>query len=324
MRQYIIYFAALLVAGCSGDGFSAVAPKSAPPQDVARNHSQHIGLTDIQYSCPATGPIVYVSDYTNSVINVYKGDLKSQLPCGQLGSRSTLSGPSGLYVQTATHDLYVANGGISSIAVFHRGHNNPYNSYLDRSHGYVHFQDVTVAKDGTLIANSDCSLSTWILGPNGGTLGTLVERTTRFTMLLHLPRLEGYGVEPRVKNGPALGGYGAEAMKDAITARISTLPEQLLRSLTWDRGKELSQHVQLKIDTGLAVYFADPHSPWQRGTNENTNGLLRQYFPKGTDLSRWDAKEIEAVAATLNSRPRKALGWKMPAEALNEHLLSVQ
>ena len=113
-------------------------------------------------------------------------------------------------------------------------------------------------------------------------------------------------------------------MKDAITARISTLPEQLLRSLTWDRGKELSQHVQLKIDTGLAVYFADPHSPWQRGTNENTNGLLRQYFPKGTDLSRWDAKEIEAVAATLNSRPRKALGWKMPAEALNEHLLSVQ
>ena len=143
-------------------------------------------------------------------------------------------------------------------------------------------------------------------------------------MLLHLPRLEGYGVEPRVKNGPAFGGYGAEAMKDAITARISTLPEQLLRSLTWDRGKELSQHVQLKIDTGLAVYFADPHSPWQRGTNENTNGLLRQYFPKGTDLSRWDAKEIEAVAATLNSRPRKALGWKMPAEALNEHLLSVQ
>jgi IS30 family transposase len=136
--------------------------------------------------------------------------------------------------------------------------------------------------------------------------------------------MEGYGVEPPVKNGPALAGYGAEAMKDAITARISTLPEQLRRSLTWDRGKELSQHAQLKIDTGLAVYFADPHSPWQRGTNENTNGLLRQYFPKGTDLSRWDANEIEAVAAALNSRPRKTLGWRTPAEALNEHLVLVQ
>jgi len=163
-----------------------------------------------------------------------------------------------------------------------------------------------------------------IIGTGRSAIGTLVERTTRFTLLLHLPRMEGYGVEPRVKNGPALAGYGAEAMKDAITARISTLPEQLRRSLTWDRGKELSQHAQLKIDTGLAVYFADPHSPWQRGTNENTNGLLRQYFPKGTDLSRWDAKEIEAVAVALNSRPRKTLGWRTPAEALNEHLVLVQ
>jgi IS30 family transposase len=136
--------------------------------------------------------------------------------------------------------------------------------------------------------------------------------------------MEGYGVEPRVKNGPALAGYGAEAMRDALATRITTMPEQLRRSLTWDRGKELAQHVQLKIDTGLAVYFADPHSPWQRGTNENTNGLLRQYFPKGTDLARWDAEEIEAVAAALNSRPRKILGWKTPAEALNDHLLSAQ
>jgi IS30 family transposase len=163
-----------------------------------------------------------------------------------------------------------------------------------------------------------------IIGAERSAIGTLVERTTRFTMLLHLPRMEGYGVEPRVKNGPALAGYGAEAMRDALATRITTMPEQLRRSLTWDRGKELAQHVQLKIDTGLAVYFADPHSPWQRGTNENTNGLLRQYFPKGTDLARWDAEEIEAVAAALNSRPRKILGWKTPAEALNDHLSLAQ
>jgi IS30 family transposase len=143
-------------------------------------------------------------------------------------------------------------------------------------------------------------------------------------MLLHLPRMEGYSVEPRVKNGPALAGYGAEAMREAISERITALPEQLRRSLTWDRGKELSQHAQLRIDTGLLVYFADPHSPWQRGTNENTNGLLRQYFPKGTDLSRWGVEEIEAVATALNSRPRKTLGWKTPAEALDEHLQLVQ
>ncbi|GGV09430.1 IS30 family transposase [Kitasatospora aureofaciens] len=163
-----------------------------------------------------------------------------------------------------------------------------------------------------------------IIGTGKSAIGTLVERTTRFTMLLHLPRMEGFGVEARTKNGPALAGLGAEAVKDAIAATITTLPEQLRRSLTWDRGKELAQHAQLKIDTGMAVYFADPHSPWQRGTNENTNGLLRQYFPKGTDLSRWNADELEAVARTLNGRPRKTLGWKTPAEALNERLLLLQ
>jgi IS30 family transposase len=94
--------------------------------------------------------------------------------------------------------------------------------------------------------------------------------------------------------------------------------------LTWDRGKELSQHAAFKIETGIPVYFADPQSPWQRGTNENTNGLLRQYFPKGTNLSRWNAEEIEAVANALNSRPRKTLGWKTPAEALDELLRSTQ
>ena len=161
-----------------------------------------------------------------------------------------------------------------------------------------------------------------IIGSDRSAIGTLVERTTRFTLLLHLPRMEGYGIEPRVKNGPALAGYGAEAMREAIAAQMATLPDQLRRSLTWDRGKELAQHAQLTIDTNLAVYFADPHSPWQRGTNENTNGLLRQYFAKGTDLTRWTAEDLEAVAAALNGRPRKTLGWRTPAEALNEHLLS--
>ncbi|MER6135566.1 IS30 family transposase [Streptomyces sp. NPDC001815] len=163
-----------------------------------------------------------------------------------------------------------------------------------------------------------------IIGTGRSAIGTLVERTTRFTMLLHLPPMDGYSVQPRVKNGPALAGRGAEAVKDAIAATITTLPEQLRRSLTWDRGKELAQHTQLHIDTGLRVYFADPHSPWQRGTNENTNGLLRQYFPKGTDLSRWGVDELAAVALTLNNRPRKTLGWKTPAEALDEHIISVQ
>ena len=136
-------------------------------------------------------------------------------------------------------------------------------------------------------------------------------------MLVHLPREEGFGVIPRTKNGPPLGGYGAVTMKKALAATITTLPEQLRRSLTWDRGKELSAHAAFKVETGVPVYFADPHSPWQRGSNENTNGLLRQYFPKGTDLSRWSAEEIEAVAATLNNRPRMTLHWQTPAEALD-------
>ena len=163
-----------------------------------------------------------------------------------------------------------------------------------------------------------------IIGTGRSAIGTVVERTTRFTMLVHLPRKDGWGEKERVKNGPALGGYGAESMREALTDGFAELPDQLRRSLTWDRGKELAQHAQLKIDTGLDVFFADPHSPWQRGMNENTNGLLRQYFPKGTDLSRWSSEDIDAVAATINSRPRKVLGWRTPAEALDEHLRSPQ
>jgi IS30 family transposase len=130
--------------------------------------------------------------------------------------------------------------------------------------------------------------------------------------------------QPRVHNGPALAGHGAKAVRDAIAATITTLPEQLRRSLTWDQGAEMAQHAQLRTDTGLQVFFCDPHSPWQRGTNENTNGLLRQYFPKGTDLSRHGPSDLDAVAAALNARPRKTLGWRTPAEALNDHLLSLQ
>ena len=139
-------------------------------------------------------------------------------------------------------------------------------------------------------------------------------------MLLHLPRLVGHGQAPRTKNGPALAGHGAEAVRDAITRTIITLPEELRRSLTWDQGAEMAQHYRLKIDAGVQVYFCDPQSPWQRSTNENTNGLLRQYFPKGTDLSTHSADEIAAVAAALNARPRKTLSWKTPAEALDDLL----
>ena len=141
-----------------------------------------------------------------------------------------------------------------------------------------------------------------IIGRNQqSAIGTLVERTTRFVMLLHLP-----------------DGRGAEQVRDAMTAAIQTLPAALVRSITWDQGHEMSQHVQFRVDTGVPVYFCDPHTPWQRGSNENTNGLLRQYFPKGTDLSIHDAATLRDVADSLNSRPRMTLDWMTPAEKLAE------
>lgn len=161
-----------------------------------------------------------------------------------------------------------------------------------------------------------------ILGTASSAIGTLVERTTRYTILLHLPPLPGHRQQEREKHGPALAGHGAQAVREAITSTIVSLPDRLRQSLTWDQGSEMSQHAQLSIDTGLEVYFCDPQSPWQRGTNENTNGLLRQYFPKGTDLSIHRASDLEAVALALNTRPRKTLGWRTPAEALNELLCS--
>jgi IS30 family transposase len=143
-----------------------------------------------------------------------------------------------------------------------------------------------------------------IVGPrNRSAIGTLVERSTRFVMLLHLPN-----------------GHTAEAVRIALTQKIQALPAELRRSLTWDQGKELSQHAQFTVDTGVSVFFCDPHSPWQRGSNENTNGLLRQYFPKSTNLSRHSAKHLDDVARELNGRPRQTLSWKTPAQALDEVL----
>jgi IS30 family transposase len=136
-------------------------------------------------------------------------------------------------------------------------------------------------------------------------IGTLVERTTRYLMLLHLPE-----------------DHGAESVLRALTAEILTLPDHLRRTLTWDQGKEMAAHVRFGVDTKVDVYFCDPHSPWQRGTNENTNGLLRQYFPKGTDLSAYGPEDLEHVAQELNGRPRKTLGWDTPAERLRDLLLT--
>jgi transposase, IS30 family len=145
-----------------------------------------------------------------------------------------------------------------------------------------------------------------ILGKDGGSaIGTLVERTTRFVMLLHLP-----------------GRHGAEDVRDAMTSAIQTLPVALRRSVTWDQGIEMARHAEITLATELPIYFCDPHSPWQRGTNENTNGLLRQYFPKGTDLSAHSAEYLAAVADELNARPRKTLGWDAPAQALAKLLAS--
>ena len=148
--------------------------------------------------------------------------------------------------------------------------------------------------EGDLIMGSTASNSA---------IGTLVERATRFVMLLHLPE-----------------GHGADAVAAAMVDTMSRLPETLRRTLTWDQGHEMTSHPAIAAATGLDIYFCDPHSPWQRGTNENTNGLLRQYFPKSTDLSVYQLDYLDHVAAKLNRRPRKTLGWRTPAQALDELL----
>lgn len=123
-----------------------------------------------------------------------------------------------------------------------------------------------------------------------------------------------------INERPALAGHGAEAVRNAIATKITQLPEYLRRSLTWDQGAEMAQHAQLRLDTTLAIYFCDAQSPWQRGTNGTTNGLPRQYFPKGTDMSRYTERELDAVANILTCRPRKTLGWKTPADAIQDLL----
>lgn len=128
-----------------------------------------------------------------------------------------------------------------------------------------------------------------------------------------------FGSPPR----PRPSRRSASARRDRSGSSKDRVPEQLRQTVTWDRGKELAGHAQLTLETGTRVFFADPHAPWQRPTNENTNGLLGQYFPKGTDLSRWSAEDLEAVALALNNRPRKILGWKTPAEVFAEQLRSV-
>ena len=134
---------------------------------------------------------------------------------------------------------------------------------------------------------------------NKSAVGTLVERSTRYVMLLHLPN-----------------DHGAETVRNAMAAKVKTLPEHLMRSITWDQGIEMTQHRQFSIDTGVAIYFCNPHAPWQRGSNENTNGLLRQWMPKGTDLSILTEEELDTIAYKLNNRPRQTLGWMKPSRAL--------
>ncbi|MEA2000845.1 MAG: IS30 family transposase [Actinomycetota bacterium] len=142
-----------------------------------------------------------------------------------------------------------------------------------------------------------------VMGKRSTAIGTLVERHTRYLMLFGLPE-----------------GHTAEAVRTALATTIQQLPEHLWRSLTWDQGKEMAQHAQFTIDTGVQVYFCDPQSPWQRGSNENTNGLLRQYFPKGTDMAGLTQADLDAAADSLNNRPRQTLGWMSPSEKLADLL----
>ena len=177
--------------------------------------------------------------------------------------------------------------------------------WVKSGHGMGKIRDMVMITERPAEAEDRAVPGHWegdlIMGKGFTSVGTLVERTTRYLMLVRLPK-----------------GHGAEAFRDALTKRIVTLPAQLRRSITWDQGPEMSEHVRFTVDTGVQVYFCDPKSPWQRGTNENTNGLLRQYLPKKSDLSIYNQRQLDAIAKSLNTRPRKALGFMAQCEAFAE------
>jgi IS30 family transposase len=177
--------------------------------------------------------------------------------------------------------------------------------WVKSGHGMGKIRDMVMITERPAEATDRAVPGHWegdlIMGKGFTSIGTLVERKTRYLMLIRLPK-----------------GHGAEAFRDALTKRIVTLPAQLRRSITYDQGPEMSEHVRFSVDTGVEVYFCDPKSPWQRGTNENTNGLLRQYLPKKSDLSIYNQRQLDAIAKSLNTRPRKALGFMTPCEAFAE------
>jgi IS30 family transposase len=176
-----------------------------------------------------------------------------------------------------------------------------------RGHGMGQVTDTVSISERPAEAEDRAAPGHWegdlLIGTANTQIATLVERATRFVMLVRLP-----------------DGKSSEKVVEALTRHVLTLPEQLRRSLTWDRGHEMAQHAKFTIDTGVQVYFCDPKSPWQRGSNENTNGLLRQYFPKRTSLAAITQAELDAVAASLNSRPRQTLGFLTPSQKLDEML----
>ena len=177
--------------------------------------------------------------------------------------------------------------------------------WVKSGHGMGKIRDMVMITERPAEAEDRAVPGHWegdlIMGKGFTSVGTLVERKTRYLMLIRLPK-----------------GHGAEAFRDALTKRIVTLPAQLRRSITYDQGPEMSEHVRFSVDTGVEVYFCDPKSPWQRGTNENTNGLLRQYLPKKSDLSIYNQRQLDAIAKSLNTRPRKTLGFMTPCEAFAE------